>query len=123
MAKHLQTGEYGEKLALELIQNMGWPVLSKNWRHGHLELDLVALDGEILVFIEVKTRRSLYYGTPETFVTPAKQRKLWQAAEAYMIQHNHQWEIRFDIIAIHLSSRQLPAIRHYRDAFWPGWND
>jgi len=123
LAKHLETGEFGEQLALDLVRKLGWPVLSKNWRHGHLELDLVARDGDILVFIEVKTRRSIYYGTPETFVTPSKQRKLWQAAEAYMIEHDHQWEIRFDIIAIYLPNNQAPMVNHYQDAFWPGWSE
>lgn len=123
MAKHLQTGSFGEQLALDLIHRLGWPVVAKNWRHGHLEIDLVAKDGPALVFIEVKTRRSLNYGTPDSFVTPAKQRKLWQAAEAFMIEHQHTWEIRFDIIAIFLPSAEEPVIQHYKDAFWPGWND
>jgi len=123
MTKHLETGKQGEQLARARIERLGWKLLAENWRHGHLELDLVAMDGDVLVFIEVKTRTSIYYGHPETFVTPAKQRKLWQAAEAFMIEIGHSWEIRFDIIAIYLPPQSSPVIKHFHDAFWPGWNE
>jgi putative endonuclease len=78
------------------------------------------MEGEILVFIEVKTRSSDYFGPPETFVTPQKEQLLVRAAHAYMKKIKHDWEIRFDIISILSRSREDYEIRHLPDAFWPG---
>lgn len=120
MAKHLQTGKTGEALALSYLQGQGYQILTTNWRHRRSEIDIIAKEGQILVFVEVKTRRDDYFGKPEVSVTERKKQLLTDAAHAYMMEINHQWEIRFDIIAIVARSQNDVQIQHYCDAFFPG---
>ncbi|PHN04806.1 YraN family protein [Flavilitoribacter nigricans] len=120
MAHHQELGNWGESLAVSLLREKGWTVLETNWRYQRAEVDVIAMDGDILVFVEVKTRTSEYFGPPETFVTPQKEKLLVRAAHAYMQQIDHQWEIRFDVISVVSRSREDYEIRHLPDAFWPG---
>ena len=120
MAQHIKTGEQGEALALEYIKDKGYQVLITNWRYRRSEVDIIAMDGKILVFIEVKTRSSDYFGKPEMAVNKRKKKLLIDAAAAYMQEIIHTWEIRFDIIAIVLRSDNDIEIQHYIDAFFPG---
>ena len=94
--------------------------METNWRHKRAEVDIIAKDGDILVFIEVKTRTSAYFGPPEAFVTPQKEKLLVRAAHAYMEQISHHWEIRFDVVSILRKDAQDYQIEHLPDAFWPG---
>jgi putative endonuclease len=111
-------GERGEQLALEHLRSQGYEILARNWRTREGEVDLVARDGESIVFVEVKARTGAEFGTPEEAVTPAKRRKLQRAAWAYLEAHallDASW--RIDVVAIDLAaSRRVPQIRHYRDA-------
>jgi putative endonuclease len=72
MAKKDGVGQYGERVALRHVEARGWRVLDTNWRGKDGELDIVALDGDVLVVIEVKTRSSLGFGHPAEAVTPRK---------------------------------------------------
>lgn len=120
MANHLDLGSWGESLAVSFLEKKGLQILETNWRHQRAEVDIIAMDGDILTFVEVKTRTSDYFGPPETFVTPQKEKLLVRAAHAYMEKINHQWEIRFDIVSVLSHSRKDYEIRHLMDAFWPG---
>lgn len=120
MANHLQLGNWGESVATNFLEEKGFRILAANWRHRRAEVDLIAMDGEVLVFVEVKTRSSDYFGPPEVFVTPQKEKLLVRAAHAYMEQIDHDWEIRFDVVSILVRDRQDYEIRHLPDAFWPG---
>ena len=120
MTDYLQLGEWGESLAAAFLKEKGYLILETNWRHQRAEVDIIAMDGEILVFVEVKTRSSDYFGPPEIFVTPRKEQLLIRAAHAYMKQIDHHWEIRFDIVSILSRSREDYRIEHLPDAFWPG---
>ncbi len=115
-----ELGRWGEALAARWLQEKGWQILARNWRHGPLELDLVARQGEVLVFVEVKTARSTQHGTPDVRVTPAKQAALARAAAAYLHQAGHEGEVRFDVISIVASDAQAYSIHHFVDAFFPG---
>ena len=118
MAKHNILGAEGEALAKVFLEKKGYQILETNWRYSRAEVDIIAKDGEILVFVEVKTRSSTFYGqTPEVFVTPKKERFLMSAAGVYMEKINHDWEIRFDIIAI-IKNERKTDIQHLEDAFW-----
>lgn len=118
MAKHIQTGEQGEAIALHCLLKKGYAILEKNWRYRRAEVDLIAKDGEILVFVEVKTRTSDHFGRPEAFVTERKKQFLQTAATVYMEQIGHEWEIRFDIIAVLLHPSREAEIQHFEDAFF-----
>ncbi len=120
MAQHIKTGKQGEALALAYLKEKGYEILATNWRYRRSEIDIIAKDQKTLVFIEVKTRSSDYFGKPEVAVTERKKQLLIDAGTAYMQEIMHTWEIRFDIIAIVLRSENDVEITHYIDAFFPG---
>jgi putative endonuclease len=118
MAEHNELGKLGEELALEYLRRKGYTIMATNWRAGHNEIDIVARDKDVLVIVEVKSRRSNVFAEPEYAVNLEKQRSLIRAANAYIFRNNVQEETRFDIIAIILKDDQ-PQINHLVDAFYP----
>lgn len=118
MAMHLQTGLSGEMAALDYIRNLQYQILETNWRYKHLEVDIIAMDGDTLVFIEVKTRRNADYGMPFEAVSYHKQQKVDRAANLYIAFKKYEGEIRFDIISILMQGNSY-QIEHIPDAFWP----
>ena len=99
-------GQWGEAIAMKHLEARGYTILARNWRHGRGELDLVAQRNEAVVFVEVRTRRSDAFGAPEETITPRKQAKLIETAEAYLEAHQLaevQWQI--DAIVIELDGR------------------
>lgn len=119
MAKHLETGQSGEQAAYQHIERLGYKILAKNWRYKHLEVDIIAMDGPVLLFIEVKTRRSSLYGSPHEAVSYHKQQKLDRAANLYISYIKHQGDIRFDIVSILINASNQYQIEYIKDAFWP----
>ncbi len=115
----LQTGNQGEQLAVEYLQAKGYTVLARNWRFDKAELDIVCQTAGFTVFVEVKTRRGLGYGLPEEGVTPAKQKHLARAANAYIMQFDINTDIRFDVVSILLDRYRQPEILHIEEAFFP----
>lgn len=120
MAKHIETGKKGEDLAVKYLKEKGYIILETNWRFRRSEVDIIAKDGLILIFVEVKTRSYDYFGKPESFVSARKKVLLQDAAIAYMRSINHTWEIRFDIIGVLIHSANNIEINHFEDAFFPG---
>ncbi|MDX1666157.1 MAG: YraN family protein [Saprospiraceae bacterium] len=120
VARHNEIGKRGEDLAGAFLQRAGYELLARNWRYRRAELDLVVRKDDILIFVEVKTRNSDLYGSPEIFVTSRKEDLMLAAAKAYMEEVGHEWEIRFDIITVILRSERDYEIRHFKDAFFPG---
>src|SRR5689334_3466539 len=94
-------GAYGERRAVQyLIYEVGMHVLARNWRCAEGEIDIVARDGEDLVFVEVKTRRVREFGPPAEAVIVAKRRRLRRLAAQWMATHAvHAREIRFDVVS------------------------
>lgn len=119
MAKHLETGVLGEAAAVQYLRDAGYEILETNWRHSRAELDIIAKEGETLIFVEVKTRRS-DFSPPQASVTLKKQKLLTRAARGYMEMVNHNWLFRFDVFAIHLVNENDIRIEHLKDAFFPG---
>lgn len=119
MAPHLTTGQTGEDLAAQFLEQQGFKIICRNWRYGRAEVDIIAMDGAVLVLAEVKTRSSDHFGRPEEFVSAKKQRLLAEAASRYMELNGHDWEIRFDVVSVLL--RPEAEITHFRDAFFPDW--
>lgn len=121
MAKHNELGQKGERLAVDFLKKKGYLILETNWRFSRAEIDVIAKDGNILVFIEVKTRSDDAFGQPEEFVSSKKERLIMDAASVYMEEIGHDWEIRFDIIAILYKSDKDIQIKHFEDAFFSEW--
>lgn len=120
MAKHLETGKQGEEIAVAYLLQQGFEVLETNWRHKRLEVDIIAREGRVLVFAEVKTRSYDYFGKPEDFVTPAKEKRLAEAAAAYMEQHGYDWVMRFDVVSVLRQKDGSFSVDLIKDAFFPG---
>ena len=99
------TGIHGEQLAEEYLITHGHKILDRNWRFSKSEIDLISMDGQVLVFTEVKTRSYDYFGKPESFVSDHKELLMHEAASIYMEKINHHWEFRFDIIGILLDAK------------------
>jgi len=119
MAKHNETGVKGEQIATRYLLNIGYKILSQNWRLGRKEVDCIARDGDLLVFIEIKTRHSFDFGFPEESVNHTKKNHIKQAAAAYSTRLRHQSGLRFDIISILLDASGEPKeILHIKDAFY-----
>ncbi|MBR1468743.1 MAG: YraN family protein [Prevotella sp.] len=123
MAQHNDTGKWGEELAADYLWKKGYTIRDTNWRCGHRDLDIVALDEDLrtLVFVEVKTRTSDYFTRPEEAVNREKIRSIGLAANAYVKQNRIMKELRFDIITVIGSedSDREPIIEHWADAFNP----
>ena len=120
MTDRKKTGNAGEALAREFLGRLGYTIERANYRYRRTEIDLIAWDGDCLVFVEVKTRRSAHFGDPSTFFTYDQQRRISSAASAYMEAIGHEWEIRFDLVAILYRSDNDYRLDHYQDVFFPG---
>ena len=112
-----ECGKHGESLAQEYLKEHGLRILAVNYRFHHGEIDIVAEEGDVLVFCEVKTRTNAEFGPPEAAVSAQKQRQLRRLALAYItLQHCGNRTCRFDVIAIRIDQGR-PRIDHIRDAF------
>ena len=118
MADHNELGKSGEEAAVGLLVRKGYTILETNWRYKKVELDIIARIGEELVFVEVKTRTSDFFGDPQSFVNKKKRGSLVKAANAYLIEKDLDIESRFDIIAI-LSNSKAFEMEHIEHAFYP----
>ena len=119
MAEHNVFGQQGEEIAVDFLRRKGYVILDRNWRSGHKEIDIVARQGDIVIFVEVKARGNAFYGRPEEAVTRRKMHLLVMAADAYLRYNAIDLEVRFDVIAI-TGTPQNPYVRHYESAFRPG---
>jgi len=119
MGKH-EIGLKGEEIAKNYLQSNSYEVLEERWRYNKAELDIICKKGDALIFVEVKTRSTDYYGPPEEFVSVKKKKLMSMAASAYMQKVNHDWEIRFDIISIIIDGKQKHKLQHFKDAFFLG---
>lgn len=116
---HTQLGTRGEDAAAAYLERSGLTLLERNWKCRSGEADIIAIDGEALVFIEVKTRNGESKGTPEDAVSPAKQQRYARIAKTYIEKAGiSEPRIRFDVIAIRPIGEDRALLRHHRDAFY-----
>lgn len=118
MSNNTQKGIAGEEIAMEHLLKQGYRILARNWRHQHLEIDIVAATENLLVIVEVKLRAGNAFGTPEEFVTKSKQKKLIKAADVYIRENSITTDTRFDVIAIIRNSQEI-HVEHITGAFYP----
>lgn len=123
MAEHNLTGSRGEQLACRFLENSGYEILERNWKHGRHELDIVARSAQELVVVEVKTRSSDKHGQPEEAVKKGKRGHMLRSANAYIEQTACVLSVRFDIISVILHPGGKPHIHHIQDAFYPTTHD
>lgn len=98
-------GRFGEAWALGHLQRLGYRVIDRNVRFRSGELDIVAYEGDELVFIEVKCRRSSLYGSPEESISPRRFDRLTHAAMEYIAQHELQSRsVRLDLVALQVGA-------------------
>ena len=108
-------GRYGERLAARYLLDRGLAVVDRNWRCSHGEIDLVARDGDCLVFCEVKTRRSQRFGAPVEAVDRRKAARLRRLAAAWLQDHDeHPARIRIDVIGILRPAEGRAVVRHLK---------
>ncbi len=116
-ATRRQLGDQGEQLAVAALKQRGYKILERNWAAPVGEVDLIAKHKGVLVFIEVKTRKSGRFGTPAEAVPPAKQARLRRLAD-YYLKHKRLGEtpVRFDVVAVMMESGG-PRLEIIQDAF------
>jgi putative endonuclease len=111
-------GAYGERVAVRHLTDQGMVLLDRNWRCGAGELDAVLRDGDVLVFVEVKTRRSARYGTPAEALVRAKVVRLRRLAALWLAQAGvRPREVRFDVVSVLPQAAGPAAVEHLRGAF------
>ncbi|ACF10444.1 protein of unknown function UPF0102 [Chlorobaculum parvum NCIB 8327] len=107
-------GAEGETIAAKYLAAQGYRILDRNYRFHRNEIDIIALDGGVLCFIEVKTRTSIGKGHPAESVTPRKQKEIIRAATGYLAGLDDPWvTCRFDVIAVLAGSLDERSIREY----------
>ena len=118
MSKHNKIGIKGEQIAADYLLNKGYIIVHRNWRAGKKEVDIIALKGDILAIIEIKTRSSLRFAFPEEAVNKKKQGFLKMAAQVFMDENPQYRNIRFDIISILMTGEVVKEIVHFEEAFY-----
>ncbi len=118
MAEHIDKGKKSEKFAAEWLQSHGYEIVYTNWRYNKKEIDIIAKEKNLLVFIEVKSRSFWSDENPGDIVPMRKQKFLIKAAEAYMNYNRIEMETRFDVIFIIYKNEEI-IIEHIKDAFGP----
>ncbi len=111
-------GRLGERIACRYLMRQGFDLLARRYRTRAGEIDLIAFEGELLVFVEVKTRASTEYGDPFEFVDWQKQQKFRRAAEEFVAHHDlGHYAYRFDIVAVVAPGTGSEEVDLYRNAF------
>lgn len=113
-----QIGDEGEDIAAAYLESKGWLILDRNYFFEKAEVDIVAYDHTQIIFVEVKSRSGTYFGRPEEYVTPQKEKLVKKAAEAWVYERKMDTAlVRFDIVSIVKEKNAAPDITHFEDAF------
>jgi putative endonuclease len=108
-------GQYGERVAARHLVDSGMAIVELNWRCPDGEIDIVARDGDTVVFCEVKTRSSTAFGDPAEAVVGRKAVRLRRLAARWLAEHPHAWaEIRIDVVSVLRQRKGAAVVRHIR---------
>lgn len=111
------TGSKGEQIAMHHLKGLGFEILEMNYRFRHGEIDIVAKDGDTLVFCEVKMRMGDQFGDPEYAITQKKQKQIRKTAQGYLFEHElNEQDCRFDVVAIRMV-KGAHDINYIKNAF------
>lgn len=115
--KRQKFGEQGEALAARHLKKAGYKIIETNYRTRLGEIDIIAKDKDTIVFVEVKTRTSVHFGSPKWAVTPQKQKKISMVALYYLKATDQSTaRARFDVVAV-ISNRDKPQVEIIKNAF------
>jgi putative endonuclease len=118
MTSNRTIGQAGESAAADYLQRTGYIIVDKNYRTRMGEIDIIAYDGPVLAFIEVKSRRSMRFGTPAEAVSLRKQRKLIALALQYISNKKPSYKsMRFDVVEVVLENGRVKEVCLIKDAF------
>jgi putative endonuclease len=118
VAKKDGVGKYGERVALQHLEDAGFEILARNWRCSEGEIDIVARDRDVLVICEVKTRSGLGFGLPAEAITRTKADRLRLLARRWLQQHPAGGaDVRFDVVSVVRAQRGAAVVEHLRAAF------
>lgn len=109
-------GKEGEEMAVDFIRKQGFKIIKKNYRTAFGEIDIIARDKDVIVFIEVKTRADSFFGHPFEAVNHRKREKIKKVALCYMKGLKKENPARFDVLSIRLENGKH-TVEHIRDAF------
>ena len=120
--KRKELGNIGEEMALRYLENIGYKLITKNFRIRTGEIDIIMTDNETLVFVEVRTKTSDFFGSPEATINFKKRQKILNTARYFLHSHHNfqNRECRFDIIAIVMRKGKDANIKHITNAFLEG---
>lgn len=119
MVDRIALGKWGEDVAVGYLERTGYQVLARNWRCREGELDIVALGGGALCFVEVKARSGVGYGFPAEAVTPVKARRIRRLAMRWLAECRPlgRYDLRFDVVSIVRREGAAPDVVHLQGAF------
>lgn len=117
MAQHNELGKKGEQLAVDFLLKNGYKIIERNYRFDKAEVDVIARKKDVLAIIEVKTRSTSNFGSPEEFVKPKQMQRLVKAVDEYVVVNDLDVEVRFDIVAIVIENKSF-KIDHLENAFY-----
>lgn len=110
-------GDRGERIAADFLSRRGYDIVERKFRYARAEIDLIARKDNLIVFCEVKTRRSNAFGTGEEAVDVKKQSRIKKAAEGYIsVKRLESYEFRFDVVVVDIRSGST-SVRLIEDAF------
>ena len=114
-----EVGRRGEDEAAKYLRSLGYRIVGRRERVLRGDIDIVALDGRTVVFVEVRSRTSTTHGHPAETVGPVKQRRIAELATAYIRRHRlEDCSVRLDVVAVTFPlGRGRPAVEHYQNAF------
>ncbi len=116
--KRLKLGNDGEDLASKFLHKKGYKIITRNFRTQNGEIDIIAVNNDVLIFIEVKTRKSNFLESPFAAVTKRKQQQISRVAQEYLSKNNmFDKDARFDVISISIDNTHSPQIEHLENAF------
>lgn len=116
MAEHNDIGNRGERLAEQYLNDLAYKTICRNWKCSKGEIDLIVIKEQSIIFVEVKTRSSNYWGEPETAVSDNKIKRIVDAADCFLADNDFDLDVRFDIVSIILKHDES-QIYHIEDAF------
>ena len=117
MLKHNEIGIKGEEIAREFLKNKGYSIINTNWRSGNKEIDIIAEDNGVFVFVEVKTRKSVSFSYPEEFISTRQKNNLRTAGVNYYNINCLSGAYRFDVVSIVFRHNAIKEIQHFENAF------